>query len=409
MLMEQHLSHLDFDQDALTIDGTTLEEWSRTYVGRGKRTRKRLCATYGEAHLQAIDSLSRMLRDMLKLLTGSTQTRHIANGKRKIKKGASVNHSIVVASTTSKGPPLSGLSNELRVSLFRMAKRSAWLRRVQLRVLRQKGGDTLTTETELRLHNENCPYTAEPIPEMFQVFYGVRREGTGSASSAISIDVTPITDWNVLDVRVLYGKAIQKNPLTNLAFTREFMDLFNARAKHLRQRGYSLAHELAPDTQHAIKRKERAVPTQDSVRQRMLDVAFALNERGYLVGVDMLSNLTDSELADWYFHCHDILTYRSRLTFQQQREILPSGSMFEHHTTIRRDRWHEHHTSLDLQYEVWDMMDRLMTSAHVSHQKETGTHFVIMALTLCSEVFRSHEQFRVFAEAAEMTIVGDGE
>lgn len=387
---------LPLDDVGLTIGDTTMEEWSRMYLkgSRGRRMRIRMVDQYGEARIDDIERLCEALRKLLKLLIGSTQLAH----KTAVQQASSSSSSS--KSVPSKGPPLSKLPPSLQQVLNTLVNNSAWLQQIRARIQAQKDG---------RICNDKCMFALEPIPQKFQMFEGVPRSGASSSSS------TPTIDWYLHDVRVLYGKSIQTNPLTRLKFSRAFMDLYTARAKRLRRHGYSLATELTPNAQMTAKREReqasvRVVPTPENVRQLMFNVVFALNASpnpddpesggGFLVELSSLEGLTDQELADWYHHCFEILTWRSELTFHQQREILPTGSIFEHHTTIRRDRWRQHHTSLQLRYEVWSMMHRMLTSAQVSHQRETGAHYVIMALTLCSEAFRSHEQFRVFAEAA---------
>ena len=240
--------------------------------------------------------------------------------------------------------------------------------------------------------NDSCFATGDSIqdiPSRYRITYCSNNSG-GSSSGATR------DDWFVFDVRILSRNAIVKNPYTNKPFPYSFIAFYKKRANHLKHLGYSLATEWDEP-----KPSPKRTVTEESLRHQMMAVVAELCDRfGYVVTVDMMAALTDAHLAKWYYQCYDIWSYRLGLTSAQQREIVPSGQVFAHHTTIHPLRWQTHHTPMQLREEVWTTMLTLMTAGTVSHQRALGATYVMMALTLCANSFR--EGYPDLAEAAAL-------
>ena len=367
---------VSFDTEALSIDGKSWDWWMDQDM---RRITKRVRTEWGDTRYQQTKRLCATLRKLDKLING----RPLAAKTPTKNNTTSIITSIIAPVPTISAPPLSNLPASLRIRFHRVCLQW-WKRRC-----REQQGGGMDCSDEWR--NDSCFATGESIqdiPSRYRITYCSNNSG-GSSSGATR------DDWFVFDVRILSRNAIVKNPYTNKRFPDSFIAFYKKRANHLKHLGYSLATEW-DEPKPSPKRKV----TEESLRHQMMAVVAELHRFGYVVTVDMMAALTDAHLAKWYYQCYDIWSYRLGLSSAQQREIVPSGQVFTHHTTIHPLRWQTHHTPMQLREEVWTTMLTLMTASTVSHQRASGANYVMMALTLCANSFR--EGYPDLAEAAAL-------
>lgn len=130
---------------------------------------------------------------------------------------------------------------------------------------------------------------------------------------------------------------------------------------------------------------------QGMIRQLRLSVVEGFMSLSYIVTYGMLAELTCMQLAQWYHECYDIWHYRAQLTTLQHNQIVPleSGApVFPRHRRIQPATWQMRHTTVELQYIVWTTMHQLVTSASQTQDREMGANYALIALTICSGVFR---------------------
>ena len=323
-----------------------------------------------------------------------------------------------------KQPPLPSLPEPLRERLCAVGL-GGWVRR-KMRVqgrgiysqhLWQNDTDLISTE----------PF--DDIPSHFVVVYSektpVAETTIKQSSESMTKDVDPQPDKAFLqrvakmeatfkkhtqhmyafDLRSLikmmsHTKSNFRNPYTNQPFNRTFIKLVIQRTKQLTKLGYSTTSEWdntpTPPTPPSTSITSTGAMVDDAnltpemIQQKLVYLVGDLNTLGYAVTVDMFRELSNEQTVKWYRETEDIMRVRLRLTPQQQNEIVPgsNGRLFTHTSTISSTIWSVYHSPLQLRWHVLTVMHKLCTSAYDRHQRETGANYVMMGLTLCSEVFR---------------------
>ena len=346
---------VSFDTEALSIDGKSWDWWMDQDM---RRITKRVRTEWGDTRYQQTKRLCATLRKLDKLING----RPLAT-----KTPTKNNTTSIIAPVPT---PLSNLPASLRIRFHRVCLQW-WKRRC-----REQQGEGIDCPEQWR--NNRCFATEESIqdiPSRYRITYC--SNNSGGSSSGTTRDV-----WFVFDVRILSRNAIVKNPYTNKPFTDSFIAFYKKRANHLKHLGYSLATEW-----------DEPEPSPKSVKQLMTEVNHRLPE----LETSLIEGLTDQELAEWYLQCYFMMTDRLGLSSASIREML-TGTIFRYYSTItqsdewrnhrdrRRNCWRNHLTSLELRYEVWTTMHKMLESSQTLLK-----NYVVMALTLCSTTIQSHE------------------
>ena len=163
-----------------------------------------------------------------------------------------------------------------------------------------------------------------------------------------------------------------KNPFTNEEFTPQIVDEMNYRLNKIKLLGIS--------TQLA----KAHVPTKllDKIKARVVELFQAIDALDNYTDIYWFLRLNISQLKLWYLRAEDIWNYRTQLTIDQQKAIVPDCDV--HVLFPAKHTINNIHNLSQLRMMVLDVMERLVTSSPKRSERVLGAMYVLSALTECS-------------------------
>lgn len=224
----------------------------------------------------------------------------------------------------------------------------------------------LPTKRKEMCKNDSDFYTLEPLEEipLSQYICYVDENNCYWGFDMLSL-------YNYYKHQYKITKQINKlnNPYTGLLFSETFIVSFKNHIKNSKHRGFDIKLDI----------EKQSV---DDVNDLLINVLNIIEQHGYLMRNEWITNMTKEQLFKFIFELKDIWVYRAQLTINMQRQIChPSGNPFEHIGNI--------HHMLDDDYAIIYKKSLTLILNMISkglHYSDCGTGilFVLSALTLAS-------------------------
>ena len=126
--------------------------------------------------------------------------------------------------------------------------------------------------------------------------------------------------------------------------------------------------------------KTQLTPEQEYT-QKVLSIFQKIDQLNSFAGgtqVDWFHNLSFVQLKNFYKVLEDIWNYRSELTIDQKRDIVPNNDVFKHN--MSKVLHLPHSKKRKLQNIILDDIDKLISSSESEVHRSTGSYYVLIAL-----------------------------
>jgi hypothetical protein len=210
-----------------------------------------------------------------------------------------------------------------------------------------------------RLANEQDPITLEECNNISSIYIFVFYQN----NKHYGIDIRNLEKMIQSDM---------KNPFTKEPFDDTIQKAMNIRLQKIISLGISTQLIKDPKPTNVL----------DKIKARVVTLFQTIDALDNYTDIYWFLRLNIVQLKLWYIRAEDIWNYRTQLTVEQQKEIVPDSDV--HILFPAKNSINSINNLSQLRMMVLDVMERLVTSAPQRSERILGAMYVLTALTECS-------------------------